>query len=662
MLRFARGRGSVPRSRPGDFDPAPENDGAGPKFAELFDIYLMSFSGDARVIATELQRAFRIDASAARRLVAQLPVVVKRRVEPELAAQYFDVLANMGVQVVLLPSPQSSAPPAPTREPDARDSEPAPEVSFDARAPHLAHDSEPAPEMSFEPMASAPRPPPDPPATPQASFEPEEFDFSMPSHAPSAAPDAQAFAGTAPSASEAPDSSAETAAPSVTTMRELPRLDAATVFDTTSPFETMPPPAAANAGAAPATPWSMSPPDWGVFEKRDPTATLVATSTSEMDAQARAPSFPPLPPPAPSPTQTSANEPEGSWLNPLPKPKTATRDPGSGLFMAENADDFIGAGPRTTQTVPLPVIKPLRERPPSEAPDALPSVPSSLPPPVRLPPPPALPVMAAPAHPTPPRPPRPPAPGTGGGLIKPSIPPPVPLSAHMPTVSRRPPPIFDSSSEDPSVLRLEFDKVPPLPSVSIAPVPPNQIDVDPGDLASLPRIELEGARDEAARGTGAQSTSVLGGAKRPPEPELASLPPLGAPRPPISAPGVRAPVAAPKTPTLGAGPAPVGRGVGGASPPPPPGTPKASASGATRPTNPSARAGRLGRLRLPPIPDGVRRAAYAFGLFGCAGAIFAFGVRVDSSVLYGNASLPAVLLHAFALYAVGAGILGMFRS
>lgn len=642
MLRFARGRGSVPRSRPGDFQPVPDNDGTGPKFAELFDIYLLSFSGDARVVAAELQRAFRIEASAARRLVAQLPVVVKRRVEPDLAAQYFDVLHSMGVQVVLLPSPQSTEPPAHRSEADAE-----PEISFDERPSRVAHDSEPAPEVSFEPMSGAALSQPVARATHTAAPESEESDFSIPPHAPSAAPVAASPADAPASPSETDPSHAESAtAPSAATMRELPRLGAATVFDTTSPFETMPPPGpAANEAAAPSTPWSMTPPDWGVFEKRDPTATLLEPSSLGGEAPPRAPSFPPLPPSAPA-------EPEGSWLNPLPKPKSATRDAGSGLFMAENADDFIGAGPRTTQTVPLPVIKPLRERPPSEPPDAFPSVPSSLPPPVRLPAPPALPTMTTP---TPAPPPRPPTPGTRGALIRPSIPPPVPSSTHTPTLSRRPPPVFDSLGENPSVLRLEFDKVPPLPSVSIAPVPPNQIDVDPGDLASLPRIELEGVRDADALTTASPSTAVRGAAKSPAEGELASLPPLGAPRAPIPAPGVRAPVAAQKTPTLGAGSAPMGRGVGDAAPPAVP------ASGPTRP-GPSAARGRLGKLRMPEVPDVVRRVAYGLGLMACAAAIFAFGVRVDNSIVYGNASTPAVLLHAFGMYAIGAGILGMFRS
>lgn len=645
MLRSVGGRGAVPRSSKGDFEPGLASDGSGPKFAELFDIYLMSFSGDARVIVAELGRAFRIEEATARLLVAQVPVVIKRRVEPDLAAQYFDVLAQMGAQVVLMPSPQSSAPPAAgAAVASTPDSEPAPDVSFEERPPRGAHDSEPAPEVSFEPLSSATRAGVSAQA-PEAAHVPQEFDFSMPSQSPDAAPETADVA--ALHSGVASDAFGMGVPPASTTpMRELPRLGTATVVDTASPFETVPPPA-----PAPGTPspeWSMSPPDWGIFEKRDPTATLVEDSALAEGGRGKAPSFPPLPPPALAPAP--GPEAEESWLNPLPKPKTTARDPGSGLFMAESADDFIGTGPRTTQTVPLPVIKPLRERPVSEPP---PEPEMALPPPVRLPAPPRLPGVASPM-------PRPP-PRAGNPLIAPSIPPPVPASAAMPTMSRRPPSLFETPREDPSVLRLEFDKVPPLPSVSIAPVPPNQIDVDPGDLASLPRIELEGVRDTAAQAAGAKAP-VANAAKQPAEPELVSLPPLEAPRAPTPAPARASAASAPKTPTLGAGVAPVGAKSGGGPPPPPgiakPGVPATTPGAALS----SASRERLGKLRMPTIPDGVRRAVYGLALVGCAVAIFAFGVRADSSVLYGNASLPAVLLHAFALYAVGAGVLGMFRS
>jgi hypothetical protein len=65
---------------------------------------------------------------------------------------------------------------------------------------------------------------------------------------------------------------------------------------------------------------------------------------------------------------------------------------------------------------------------------------------------------------------------------------------------------------------------------------------------------------------------------------------------------------------------------------------------------------------VPAVPAGARRALYALGLLGCSVAIFAFGVRADDSVLYGNASLPALILHSFGFYTAGAAVLEAFRS
>jgi hypothetical protein len=588
-------------------------DGTGPKFSELFDIYLLSYAGDAQVMAIELGRAFRIDVGAARLLLGHLPAVVKRRVEPARASQYFDVLTQLGAQVVLLPTPQSVEP-----EPQA--------PSVDAAMSSLAeaHDAEIDPEVSFVERSSvsqpsefrAPEPAPARHEVGARAAESPQFDLSIPPSPPGLPRERPVVQH---ASSGPPDPFGGAVSPSMAeSMRELPRLSSATVLDHASPFDTVPPP------AAPA-------------ESSAGTDTRPISSLPSMASVSSAPSAPSAFP--------DAEAREDSWLSPRPPPGAARPEPGSGLFMAESADDFVGTARGTTQAA-LPVIKPLRERAPSEPPAAV--VPESIPPPVRLPPPPAVPRLE-PARPAVP---------VARSPARPSLPPPAPPQARAPTMSRRPPPVFDASAADPSVLLLDVDKVPPLPTWSMT---PRQVDVDPGELASLPRIELQAAGAIAGTATGALdrgTPSKEAGAA------LSSLPPLASLPAPTPAPKVPSPAAEPgvgvPSPVKSGNQPPATVAASRPVPPPPPPALRGATSGAAR-LDAAATRDRF-KLRLPAIPDGARRMLIALGLFGCAGAIFALGVRVDSSILYGNASLPAVLLHAFALYAVGAGVLGMFRS
>lgn len=81
-----------------------EGDGLGPKQPELFDIHVMLFAGDPETTVAGLERFFSIDREAAERLVTDVPVVVKRAAEPDIAAEMVDVLNELGAQVVLLPA------------------------------------------------------------------------------------------------------------------------------------------------------------------------------------------------------------------------------------------------------------------------------------------------------------------------------------------------------------------------------------------------------------------------------------------------------------------------------------------------------------------------------------------------------------------------------
>jgi len=81
-----------------------DGDGLGPKQPELFDIHVMIFAGDPRSTAEGLARFFSIDREAAERLVEEVPVIVKRCAEPDVAAEMVDVLGGLGAQVVLLPA------------------------------------------------------------------------------------------------------------------------------------------------------------------------------------------------------------------------------------------------------------------------------------------------------------------------------------------------------------------------------------------------------------------------------------------------------------------------------------------------------------------------------------------------------------------------------
>ena len=81
-----------------------DGDGLGPKQPELFDIHVMIFAGDPESTIAGLARYFLIDRAAAERLVEDVPVVVKRAAEPDVAAEMVDVLGALGAQVVLLPA------------------------------------------------------------------------------------------------------------------------------------------------------------------------------------------------------------------------------------------------------------------------------------------------------------------------------------------------------------------------------------------------------------------------------------------------------------------------------------------------------------------------------------------------------------------------------
>jgi len=80
-----------------------DNDELGPP-PELFDIHVMIFAGDPQSTIEGLERFFAIDREAAERLVEDVPVIVKRAAEPDVAAEMVDVLGNLGAQVVLLPA------------------------------------------------------------------------------------------------------------------------------------------------------------------------------------------------------------------------------------------------------------------------------------------------------------------------------------------------------------------------------------------------------------------------------------------------------------------------------------------------------------------------------------------------------------------------------
>jgi hypothetical protein len=89
-----------------------DGDGLGPKQPELFDIHVMLFAGDAEQTVAALAERFSIDRDAAERLIEDVPVVVKRAADPDVAAEMLDVLGSLGAQVVLLPA--ASAVPAET--------------------------------------------------------------------------------------------------------------------------------------------------------------------------------------------------------------------------------------------------------------------------------------------------------------------------------------------------------------------------------------------------------------------------------------------------------------------------------------------------------------------------------------------------------------------
>jgi hypothetical protein len=81
-----------------------DGDGLGPKQPELFDIHVMIFAGDPQSTVEGLARFFSIDREAAERLVEDVPIIVKRSAEPDVAAEMVDVLGGLGAQVVLLPA------------------------------------------------------------------------------------------------------------------------------------------------------------------------------------------------------------------------------------------------------------------------------------------------------------------------------------------------------------------------------------------------------------------------------------------------------------------------------------------------------------------------------------------------------------------------------
>jgi len=87
-----------------DRQPLLPSDESAQKLPELFDIHVMLFADTSAATVAALQRAFSLEASAARKLVMQAPIIVKRGATPEVAAAIFDVLAPLGAQVVLLPS------------------------------------------------------------------------------------------------------------------------------------------------------------------------------------------------------------------------------------------------------------------------------------------------------------------------------------------------------------------------------------------------------------------------------------------------------------------------------------------------------------------------------------------------------------------------------
>jgi hypothetical protein len=76
----------------------------GEKLPELFDIHVMFFADTSNEAITALQHAFSLERSVAEKLVADVPVMVKRAASPEVADSLLDVLNNLGAQVVLLPS------------------------------------------------------------------------------------------------------------------------------------------------------------------------------------------------------------------------------------------------------------------------------------------------------------------------------------------------------------------------------------------------------------------------------------------------------------------------------------------------------------------------------------------------------------------------------
>ena len=123
-----------------------DGDGLGPKQPELFDIHVMIFCGDPEATVEGLARFFAIDREAAVRLVEDVPIIVKRAAEPDVAAEMVDVLGGLGAQVVLLPA-ASAVPPetdllelkTPSIAPSAMEREPSPEwgalESMEARPP-----------------------------------------------------------------------------------------------------------------------------------------------------------------------------------------------------------------------------------------------------------------------------------------------------------------------------------------------------------------------------------------------------------------------------------------------------------------------------------------------------------------------------------------------
>ena len=138
-----------------------DDDELGPP-PELFDIHVMIFAGDPQSTVDGLARFFAIDRDAAERLVEDVPVIVKRAAEPDVAAEMVDVLGKLGAQVVLLPAAslapsetdllelkEPSFPPPPISAPPARPAA----ATWGALEP--LHAAEPAPSRATAPRRAA---------------------------------------------------------------------------------------------------------------------------------------------------------------------------------------------------------------------------------------------------------------------------------------------------------------------------------------------------------------------------------------------------------------------------------------------------------------------------------------------------------------------------